>query len=92
MYYKRSETRCRIKRRMLNKLNNSVNYLIIDYLIIDYINSGFLGWQNAIDQTFLRILNYNRAIDLKIGLHLFENHDRRKSSEIERRLSYLRWQ
>merc|ERR1719244_297353 len=25
--------------------------------IYDYLNSGFIGWQNAIDQTFLRVLN-----------------------------------
>ena len=37
----------------------------------DYIDSGFLGWQNAIDQCFLRILNFDTAINLKIGIHVF---------------------
>ena len=36
-----------------------------------YYNSGFLGIQNALDQTYLRILNYDDSIKYKIGLHMF---------------------
>eukprot|EP01084_Bolivina_argentea_P160890 280133_1 len=45
--------------------------LLMANAFFDYIFSGFLGWQNAIDQTFLRILNYDRAISLKLGIHVF---------------------
>eukprot|EP01083_Nonionella_stella_P020203 56003_1 len=50
------------RRSPLNLMNQSFD---------KYVNSGFLGWQNAIDQTFLRILNYDTAINLKIGVHIF---------------------
>ena len=36
-----------------------------------YIKSGFLGWQNAIDQTMLRVLNHDVAVQLKMGVHVF---------------------
>ena len=45
--------------------------LLMEASFLDYINSGFLGWQNAIDQTFLRVLNYQKAVDLKVGVHAF---------------------
>ena len=36
-----------------------------------YIRSGFLGWQNAIDQTMLQVLNHEVAVNLKMGVHVF---------------------
>ncbi|ETO25217.1 hypothetical protein RFI_11920 [Reticulomyxa filosa] len=41
------------------------------FSLYKYYVTGFLGWQNAIDQTFLFDLNETVAKQLKIGLHQF---------------------
>ncbi len=41
------------------------------FSLFKYFWSGFLGWQNALDQTFLHRINGTLAKDLKIGLMQF---------------------